>query len=150
MPALALAVASAAALAACGGASAPPVEEPPAEEEPGPEVAVSLRLEARPEDEMGMPSSDAALVLIQPSGERSVTPLGVLNGVCSHEEADERDVLRVRCWWAGAGRVIRVSRDGDELVVRWVDLDEEVGAHAAEEMERVALPARARLRPIAP
>jgi len=131
---------------ACGGATTttPPVEEP---RDP-PEVAVSLRLLEGEPDENEMPVSEAQLAVIEHAGARAVHPLGDLHGVCAHEAPEEGELLQVRCWWAGAGAIVSVSQEGDELVVRRRAIDEESGVGEAEETFRTALPAGAVVDPV--
>lgn len=131
----------------CATSSSPePVTAPPG---PGPEVAVALRLTEAAPGPGGMPRTDAALALIFEEGRREVRPLERLDGVCTHEAAPDA-LLQVRCWWAGAGTLLRLTRDADALLVTRVPLDEMSGPGAPTLIERVELPPRARLRLIGP
>ncbi|MBX3246585.1 MAG: hypothetical protein KF901_05325 [Myxococcales bacterium] len=138
------------AISACGGA--PPratTPEPTADDDrPGPEVAVALRLvETDPEPELDMPRSRAELVLIHVEGAREVTEVGTLDGICqpTHEPGT---VGGASCWWAGAGVILRVRRDGDTLRVIRIQDDSESGQGPEEELLSVDLPRRAQLRPL--
>ncbi len=140
-------VAAALALAGCASAPAPSPAEPTPEEDP--EVAVALRLTEAPANPEGVPTTEAALVLIFDEGRRQFRSLGRLAGVCTHEPG-EGALLQVRCWWAGAGTLLRLVRDGDTLLVTRVELDEMTGAGPPRTLDRVALPPHASLRPIGP
>lgn len=131
---------------ACGAAT--PQAEEPDDGSPGPEIAISLRLVDASRDDV--PGSDAQLVLIHRSGRRELTPLTSLQGVCTHAAPERGEVLRVSCWWAGAGSVLVARRDGDVLVVAERSVDEESGPGEMREVERIQLPRRAQLSPITP
>ncbi len=133
-------------LCACGGAHVPA----PVPMGPGPEVTASLRLLEAESGDDDIPRSDAWIALIEQNGRREMQPLGTLEGVCHHESPDERDVLRVRCWWAGEGLVLRVSREGDRLIVRQVDIDEMTGPGTATEIATIDLPRGAQLSAVTP
>ena len=134
-------------LLACG---APPtrdaVREPAAEDT---EVAVALRLTDAGPGPAAIPTTEVALVWFAQGGPREVRALGRVQGVCTHERA-QGALVQVRCWWAGAGQVLRLARDGDALVVSRIELDEMTGAGSPQLIERVELPPNARLRVIGP
>lgn len=133
-------------LIGCGAAT--PQAEEPDDGSPGPEIAVSLRLVDA--SEADVPASDAQLVLIHRSGRRELTPLTSLQGVCTHAVPEAGEVLRVSCWWAGAGSLLVARREGDVLIVARRVVDEENGPGEAEEIGRVELPRRAQLSPVTP
>ena len=129
------------------GAATPPAEEPD-DGSPGPEVTVSLRLVDTSADDV--PRSDAQLVLIHRSGQRELTPLTSLEGVCTHAVPERGEVVRVSCWWAGSGAELVARREGDVLVVAKRVVDSESDAGEPEEVGRVQLPRRAQLSPVTP
>ncbi len=137
------------ALVLLGCASAAPVPPTAVSVDEGPQVAVALRLMEAAPNPGETPATDAALVLIFEEGRRELRQLGRFEGVCTHEAPDDA-LLQVRCWWAGAGTLLRLVRDGDALLVGRVALDEMTGSSAFEPVERVALPERAQLRLIGP
>lgn len=138
-------------LSAGCGASEPLPENPSDDDEP-PRVAIALRAEEAPADEeTDTPQTRVVLVRIRHDvGETETTDLGTYAGPCMHASVPAHVVVRLRCWWAGAGAVVSVSRHGDELVAERSVVDEMQGAGDSETITTVELPEDAVLEPIRP
>ncbi len=135
---------------ACGGA-APPVEEPDEPEDEAPETwAVALRLEDGGMDENETPRTRVVLVAIEPDGARGLTELEVETGACWHVEGEGAVLIAARCWWAGAGGVYALSREGDAVIARRRSVDELDEPGEWVEMGRVEIPEDANLQVLAP
>lgn len=120
-----------------------------------PRIAVALRLEDAPEGSgeatVDMPASRAHLVLIHDSGEREVHPVGVYLGACAPRPPAEGELVRVECWWAGAGTHLVAFRGERDVVVTATPLDEMTGLGHPVEKARVTIePSDAELDPITP
>lgn len=137
-------------LAACG-ATTPRTEEPgePAGEEPPPTFAIALRLEDAGADENETPQTRVALVRIGPDGSREIAELRVEPGACWHETTPG-SMISARCWWGGAGARYEVHRDGDAIIARRAEVDEETGDASFEEVGRVEVPSGAELNVLTP
>ncbi len=136
-----------------GCASAPPPRPPEQPPEP-PRATLSIRLvdatEADPASpEEAIPRSTATLIVLHEEGGREEQPLGLLDGACSHAAAEAPDLIVIRCWWAGAGGVLRVRRIGEELVAAFVGSSES-GELPPEERARMPLRPEIRLDAISP
>ncbi len=138
---------------ACAQPQAPPPET--GQSDP-PRIAVALRLEDAPEGASGagpdMPATKASLVLIhQESGEREAHDLGIFLGACAPRPPHEGELVRVECWWAGAGAHLVAFRGERDIVVTVTPIDEMTGAGHPEERVRVTVePADAELDAITP
>lgn len=137
---------------ACARPQAPPPET--GDSDP-PRIAVALRLADAPEGASGagpdMPASEASLVLIHDSGEREAHPVGVYLGACAPRPPAEGELVRVECWWAGAGTHLVAFRGERDIVVTATPLDEMTGLGNPVEKARVTVePADAELDPITP
>lgn len=139
-------------LVGCAAATPHPEPMPSSDDEEPARLAVALRFAEAPDDpEVPMPRTRLLLVLIRDQeGARTETELGVYGGACTHGGAGGRVLLAARCWWAGQGAVLEVTRRGDELVVRAAQLDETSGRGAFEVVAAVAIPEGAVLHPIRP
>lgn len=137
---------------ACAQPQAPPPETPSGET---PRIAIALRLEDAPEGASGaaidMPASQAHLVLIRDSGEREAHDVGIYLGACAPRPPEQGELVRVECWWAGAGAHLVAFRGESDIVVTSTPIDEMTGPGHPEEKARVPIePADAELDPITP
>lgn len=137
------------------GCAAPQTPPPETGDREPPRIAVALRLEDAPEGTSGaavdMPASKASLVLIRDSGEREAHAVGIYLGACAPRPPQEGELVRVECWWAGAGTHLVAFRGERDIVVTATPIDEMSGAGHPEERARVPVePADAELDPITP
>jgi len=136
------------ALTACGAAVVHPAE--PVEDN-GPETyAIALRLEEAGADDADTPRTRVTLVEIEPDGARTLEELHVEVGACWHDTNVTDVLIAARCWWGGAGARYVVVRDGDAVIARRRELDEDTGDAAWVEAGRVSLPPGADLQVLAP
>jgi hypothetical protein len=146
------ALAFAALLAGCGGASS---EQASTTAEPArPErVAVALRFEDAGVDvATDTPHTRVVLAVIRESDGRTEThEVGVVSGACNYVAPSAAALAAGSCWWAGSGDNFELARRGAELVVSRVQVDEELTAPLAPEpVLRVELPERAQVQVIVP
>jgi hypothetical protein len=121
--------------------------------ERGVEITVAFRTAATEEGPDGLaPRTTVELVLLRHGAQGpEVVPLLDVEGVCQHRGGEGGVLLRLACWWAGAGDVLDVVRRADTLVVTRQQEDEGLDQPLPlEELRRIALPAGARVRPLAP
>ena len=134
--------------AGCSGAQGSTVEQAtPPSIAPGPAVPVSLRIDRVSElDEVsGEPPHDRVTLVV---GDREVD-LGEHDncggGGSSLAPAGAQELDGALCWWAGAGDVISVWREGDEVVAAVMGQTEEEGNVEPVELARIPIPPDARV-----
>jgi hypothetical protein len=146
-------------VAACGGGAtearrgASPDEGASAGGEAGGEVTLAFRTHATEEGPDGLaPRTRIELVVLRPGAEAGeVHPVLEVEGVCHHRGAEQGALLRLACWWAGAGDTLDVVLRGGELVVTRQQEDEGLEEPLpVEVLRRIPLGEGTRVRALAP
>lgn len=140
-------------LLGCGAASPrASIPDEPAErdeDEPPPTYAIALRLEDAGTREDDTPRTRVMLVAIAPGGDRTVNEVRVELGACWHDGSNDA-LITARCWWAGAGAVYAIRREGGAVVAHRRSADEASGERPWEEAGRVEIPEDAALQILLP
>lgn len=132
----------------CGAAQSPPPPEEEPDLGPPPPIAVTLRMTDGGEDQdTGVPKTRVALVVIDPERGRGATDVGEFDGACTPASAGAA-LAAIDCWWAGAGTELRLTKDGDTLLVHRTVVDEMTGPGEAIELVRIELPVGSRVTSI--
>lgn len=71
-------------------------------------------------------------------------------GVCTPAAPERGAIAAATCWWAGAGSIVEVMREGDVLVARRTVYDEETPPGDPASIGRLDLPPDAEVATLAP
>lgn len=143
-------------LSACGGAPTR-AGEPTAPVAADPETCmVTVRVEdAGPEDAAAasgdiVPRMTLTVVRICERDGTATLALPTEAGVCTPAAPERGAVAAATCWWAGAGSIVEVMHDGDVLVARRTEYDEETPPGEPVSIGRLQLPPDADVATLAP
>lgn len=127
--------------AGCGGKSPAPKEsgDDTSQNALARKISVGWGVETLSDDDEIPPRQRVTVSLTDETGAAESIEVGEFVGGCAPSQVDapENAITALRCWYAGAGTVLQVFRQGGELVIVRAEIDEGGEEPSFEEYKRL-------------